>query len=47
MEALYCHNLDGRRSKLRTFANVGLLCIDGVGYLSVDDKAVDLTMIRD
>jgi IstB-like ATP binding protein len=28
--------------KLRTYANVGLLCIDEVGYLSFDDKAADL-----
>jgi DNA replication protein DnaC len=33
---------EGRRSKLRTYANVGLLCIDEVGYLSFDDKAADL-----
>lgn len=33
---------EGRRRKLRIFANVGLLCIDEVGYLSFDDKAADL-----
>ncbi len=33
---------EGRRRKLRTWANVGLLCIDEVGYLSFDDKAADL-----
>lgn len=33
---------EGRRSKLRTYANAGLLCIDEVGYLSFDDKAADL-----
>jgi hypothetical protein len=33
---------EGRRRKLRTYANVGLLCIDEVGYLSFDDKAADL-----
>lgn len=33
---------EGRRHKLRTYANVGLLCIDEVGYLSCDDKAADL-----
>ena len=27
---------------LRGYANVGLLCIDEVGYLSFDDKAADL-----
>jgi len=31
-----------RRSKLRGYANVGLLCVDEVGYLSFDDKAADL-----
>ncbi len=33
---------EGRRRKLRSYANVGLLCIDEVGYLSFDDKAADL-----
>ena len=33
---------EGRRRKLRTYANVGLFCIDEVGYLSFDDKAADL-----
>lgn len=33
---------EGRRRKLRTYANVDLLCIDEVGYLSFDDKAGDL-----
>jgi DNA replication protein DnaC len=33
---------DGRRRKLRSYANVGLLCVDEVGYLSFDDKAADL-----
>ncbi len=33
---------EGRRHKLRAYANVGLLCIDEVGYLSCDDKAADL-----
>lgn len=33
---------EGRRRKLRICANVGLLCIDEVGYLSFDDKAADL-----
>ena len=31
-----------RRRKLRSYANVGLLCVDEVGYLSFDDKAADL-----
>jgi DNA replication protein DnaC len=42
LEDLHRQNADGRRSKLRTFSNVGLLCIDEVGYLSFDDKAADL-----
>jgi IstB-like ATP binding protein len=33
---------EGRRSKLRTYANAGLVCVDEVGYLSFDDKAADL-----
>lgn len=33
---------EGRRRKLRAYANVDLLCIDEVGYLSFDDKAADL-----
>lgn len=33
---------EGRRRKIRAYANVGLLCIDEVGYLSFDDKAADL-----
>jgi DNA replication protein DnaC len=33
---------EGRRRKIRTYANVGLLCVDEVGYLSFDDKAADL-----
>ena len=32
----------GEWNKLRILANVGLLCIDEVGYLSFDDKAADL-----
>jgi hypothetical protein len=31
-----------RHRKLRTYANVGLLCVDEVGYLSFDDKSADL-----
>lgn len=42
LEDLHRQSPDARRSKLRTFANVGLLCIDEVGYLSFDDKAADL-----
>jgi DNA replication protein DnaC len=33
---------EGRLRKLRAYANVGLLCIDEVGYLSFDDKSADL-----
>jgi DNA replication protein DnaC len=42
LQDLHRQSLEGRRSKLRWYANVGLLCIDEVGYLSFDDKAADL-----
>ena len=42
LEDLHRQSPEGRRSKLRTYGNVGLLCIDEVGYLSFDDKAADL-----
>jgi DNA replication protein DnaC len=42
LEELHRQSPEGRRSKLRTYTNVGLLCIDEVGYLSFDDKAADL-----
>ena len=42
LEDLHRQSPEGRRSKLRTYANVGLLCMDEVGYLSFDDKAADL-----
>src|SRR5580700_1654769 len=42
LEELHRQTPEGRRRKLRTCANVGLLCIDEVGYLSFDDKAADL-----
>lgn len=42
LEELHRQSPDGRRRKLRTYANFGLLCIDEVGYLSFDDKAADL-----
>ena len=42
LEDLQRQSSEGRRRKLRTYANVGLLCIDEVGYLSFDDKAADL-----
>lgn len=42
LEELQRQGPDGRRSKLRTYANTGLVCIDEVGYLSFDDKAADL-----
>lgn len=42
LEELHRQTTDGRRAKLRTYSNVGLLCIDEVGYLSFDDKAADL-----
>lgn len=42
LEELHRQTPEGRRSKLRTYGNVGVLCIDEVGYLSFDDKAADL-----
>ena len=42
LEDLHRQSPEGRRRKLRTYANVDLLCIDEVGYLSFDDKAADL-----
>jgi DNA replication protein DnaC len=42
LEELHRQSPEGRRHKLRTYANVGLMCIDEVGYLSFDDKAADL-----
>jgi len=42
LEELHRQTPEGRRSKLRTYTNAGLLCIDEVGYLSADDKAADL-----
>lgn len=42
LEELHRQTPDGRRSKLRTYGNVGILCVDEVGYLSFDDKAADL-----
>ena len=42
LEDLHRQSPEGRRCKLRGYANVGLLCIDEVGYLSFDDKAADL-----
>jgi DNA replication protein DnaC len=42
LEELQRQGPEGRRGKLRTYANAGLVCIDEVGYLSFDDKAADL-----
>ena len=42
LEELQRPGPEGRRRKLRSYANAGLLCIDEVGYLSFDDKAADL-----
>jgi len=42
LEELQRQTPEGRHRKLRSYANVGLLCIDEVGYLSFDDKAGDL-----
>jgi DNA replication protein DnaC len=42
LEDLQRQSPEGRRRKLRTYANVGLLCVDEVGYLSFDDRSADL-----
>jgi DNA replication protein DnaC len=42
LEELHSQTPEGRHRKLRAYANVGLLCIDEVGYLSFDDKSADL-----
>jgi DNA replication protein DnaC len=42
LEELQRQSPEGRRHKFRTYANVGLLAIDEVAYLSFDDKAADL-----
>ncbi len=42
LEDLHRQTPEGRRRKLRGYTNVGLLCVDEVGYLSFDDKAADL-----
>ena len=42
LEDLHRQSAEGRRRKLRGYSNVGLLCLDEVGYLSCDDKAADL-----
>jgi DNA replication protein DnaC len=42
LEELHRQTPEGRRRKLRTYANVGILGVDEVGYLSFDDKAADL-----
>ncbi len=42
LEELQRQTPEGRRRKLRTYANVDLMCVDEVGYLSFDDKAADL-----
>ena len=42
LEELQRQSPEGRRHKFRMYANVGLLCVDEVGFLSFDDKAADL-----
>jgi DNA replication protein DnaC len=42
LEELHRQTPEGRLRKLRAYANVSLLCIDEVGYLSFDDKSADL-----
>src|SRR2546430_5697438 len=46
LEDLQSESIEGRRRKLRGYANVGLLCIHEVGYLSYDDKAADILFER-
>ncbi len=42
LEELQRQSPEGRRRTLRLYANIDLLCLDEVGYLSYDDKAADL-----
>lgn len=42
LEQLHRQASEGRHRKLRAYANVGLLCVDEVGYLSFDDRSADL-----
>jgi DNA replication protein DnaC len=42
LEELQKQSPEGRRHKLSNYGNVGLLCLDEVGYLSYADKAADL-----
>jgi DNA replication protein DnaC len=42
LEQLHLQTPEDRQRKLRSYANVGLLCVDEVGYLSFDDKSADL-----
>ena len=42
LEELHRQTPEGRLRKLRAYANVSLLCIDEVGYLSFDNKSADL-----
>jgi DNA replication protein DnaC len=44
LEELHRQSPEGRQRKLRTYANVGLLGVDEVGYLSFDDKSADLLL---
>jgi len=42
VEELHRQTPEGRRRKLRAYANVNLLCVDEMGYMSSDDKAADV-----
>ena len=42
LNELHRQTPEGRRRRLHSYANAGLLCIDEVAYLSYDDKAADL-----
>ena len=42
LEELHRRTPEGCHRKLRSYANLGLLCVDEVGYLSFDDKSAGL-----
>ena len=44
LEELHRQTPEGRRRKLRSYANVGLLCIDEVGYLVLRRQSRRLTL---
>jgi len=46
LEELHRQSPEGRRRKLRTYANVGLLCIDEVGLNIHSDMLCDISRRR-